>query len=64
MLKERSNLCSARLLRAYIAINSGVPDCFKELRIAQADLDALRSILDSVFAKMQNARCRKGTGRP
>jgi len=50
-------------MRAYVAIDSGVPTASGELRITQADLLAVRSIIDSVLAEMQNARCRIGTGR-
>jgi hypothetical protein len=63
MLKERSNLCSARRVRAYLAIDSGVPTASSKLRITQVDLLVLRSIIASVLAEMQDARCREGTGR-
>jgi hypothetical protein len=63
MLKERSNLCSARQMRAYVAFDSGVPTASCELEITQADLLlAVRSIFDSVLAEMQNARCREAPG--
>jgi hypothetical protein len=50
-------------MRAYVAIDSGVPTASSELRITQVDLLVLRSIIASVLAEMQNARCREGTGR-
>jgi len=51
-------------MRAYVAIDSGVPTASGESRITQVDLLAVRSIIDSVLAEMQNARCREAPGVP
>jgi hypothetical protein len=50
-------------MRAYVAIDSGVPTASSKLQMTQVDLLVLRSIIASVLAEMQNARCREGTGR-
>jgi hypothetical protein len=42
---------------------SGTATASDALRIAHLDLGASRSIIDSVLAEMQNARCRMRTGR-
>jgi hypothetical protein len=38
-------------------------DCFQRITNHAGDLLVLRSIIDSVLAEMQNARCRESTGR-
>jgi len=38
-------------------------DCFQQIRNHASWPFALRAIIDSVLAEMQNARCRMGTGR-
>jgi hypothetical protein len=49
-------------MRAYVAIDSGVPTASSELRITQVDLLVLRSIIDLVLAEMQNAGAARAPG--
>jgi hypothetical protein len=64
MLKERSNLCSARFLPADIAIVSGAADCFHRIATRRLSAAACGPNIDSVLEKKENARCREAPGVP